>query len=204
MLSAKSTKFNFKSDLVKTIFGIVGFIVACAPCAALAQQQVSIEVEGVVKPHCAFEDRQSQITAGQTAIAFSINPEDQNWAKQAAKIPLALSCNAPFNLAVRSSQGGLKNTEAGTKGIGGTFSNEIAYQLTLNMSTEEASAPLVLACPSRSLADTDSLCAASSGSNAAIGRGAGIGELAITLSDSSGFPIRGQYQDTIVVAVAFQ
>jgi spore coat protein U-like protein len=197
MLSAKSTKFSFKSDLVKTIFGIVGFIMACAPCAALAQQQVSIEVEGVVKPHCAFEDRQSQ-------IAFSINPEDQNWAKQAAKIPLALSCNAPFNLAVRSSQGGLKNTEAGTKGIGGTFSNEIAYQLTLNMSTEEASAPLVLACPSRSLADTDSLCAASSGSNAAIGRGAGIGELAITLSDSSGFPIRGQYQDTIVVAVAFQ
>jgi hypothetical protein len=204
MLPLKCSEFLINLDLVKTKFAFIALAMIFAPCTASAQQQVSIQVEGAVKPHCAFAQSESGLTVGHSDIIFSINPENPNWAKQAAKIPLAISCNTPFSLAVSSSQGGLKNATSSHNGIGGSFSSEIAYELALNMTTEDATAPLVLACQSQDLTDTDRLCAASSGTNAAIGRGAGIGELAIKLSDSSGFPVRGHYQDTLVVALAFQ
>lgn len=183
---------------------VLAFFIATVPSFAWAQQQVSIQVEGAVKPHCGFQDGADTTSQSDGELLFNVNPDDTNWSKQSRKIALSLSCNAPFTLAVRSSQGGLKNTDHDGKGIGGNFSNEIAYQLALNMTTEDAAAPLVLACQSRELAGTDSLCGASSGTNAAIGRGAGVGEVAVTLSGSSGFPIRGRYQDTIVLALAFQ
>jgi hypothetical protein len=204
MWRLKPSERQVNLDLVRIKFGFIGIYLIFAPCMVSAQQQVAIQVEGVIKPHCAFAQSGNGTVTGRSDVAFNINPEEANWSKQAAKIPLAMSCNAPFSLAVRSSLGGLKNTTSANKAIGGSFSNEISYQIALNMTTEDAASPLVLACQSLDLADNDRLCSASSGTNAAIGRGAGIGELAITLSDSSGFPIRGHYQDTIVVALAFQ
>jgi hypothetical protein len=192
-----SIKFGFS-------LSVIAFSITALPSVGWAQQQVSIQVEGTVKPHCGFQDGGDATSQSDNELLFSVNPDEENWSKQSRKIALSLSCNAPFTLAVRSSQGGLKNTDHTGKGIGGHFSNEIAYELALNMTTEDAAVLLVLACQSHELAGTDSHCGASSGTNAAIGRGAGVGEVAVTLSGSSGFPIRGRYQDTIVLALAFQ
>jgi hypothetical protein len=194
---------------LKTSFSrhIINFIIAFIvfdPSLSLAQGQVSVQVEGEIKPYCGFQDGSSIGALTADDLVFDVNPQDESWSKQSRKVALALSCNAPFRLAVRSSQGGLKNLDTEARSISGSFSNEIAYQLALSMTTDNAAEPLVLTCQSADLAGTDSLCGASSGSNAAIGRGAGVGDVAITLFGSSGSPIRGRYQDTIVLALAFQ
>jgi hypothetical protein len=169
-----------------------------------AQQEVSFQVQGIIKPHCGFE--QSPVASGQlnSDVVFSIDPDDANWGPQSGKIALALSCNAPFTLAVRSHHGGLINQSPDAKNLGGKFTSEIGYNLALSITTEDAALPLVLACQSHEMVSSRGNCSASSGTNAAIGYGAGIGDVAVSLFGSSRFPIRGRYQDTIVLAVAFQ
>ena len=189
-----------KSQLLVCISILLGLI----PNLAFARQQIYLEVEGIIKPHCAFEQNQEAAASVNPDVVFQVSPEDPNWANQSGKTKLALSCNAPFTLAARSLQGSLKHVSATTNGIGGNFSNEIAYQVAFNLTTEDAAAPLALTCQSSDLKSGGAECGISSGTNAAIGFGAGIGDLAVTLSGSSGFPIYGRYQDTIVLALAFQ
>lgn len=189
---------------MKSIFWLLGTTTVLVPHATLAQQHVSIQIEGTIKPQCGFKDDQAGASTARTDFLFEVNPDDANWSHQTNTMALSMSCNAPFTLAVHSNHGRLKNSDAINNGIGGHFSNEIAYQLDLNMTTEDAAAPLTIACHSSAMHSTAPSCGATSGSNVAIGRGAGVGEVGITLSGSSGFPIRGRYQDTIILALALQ
>jgi hypothetical protein len=203
-LPLSKLKMGFDSQKIRILFFLFLPTLTMNPNYALAQSQVDLQVEGVIKPHCAFEQNQSASNQANTDMLFAINPEDPNWAGQSGKVALSLSCNAPFTLAARSSQGGLKNLASDTKNIGGNFSNEIAYQIALTMTTDDGAAPLLFSCHSSGMVKNDTNCGASSGTNVAIGSGAGVGDIAVTLSGSSGFPIRGRYQDTIVLALAFQ
>lgn len=174
------------------------------PKISYAQQEISIQVIGHIKPSCGFGQSGATSTTPNSDIVFAISPDQINWAGQSSKIALSLACNAPFTLVAQSSHGGLVNQSTDAKAIGGSFSNQIAYDLALTITTEDAATPLVLACPSKDMTIDSKSCGASSGDNAAIGYGAGIGEAAISLSGTSGFPIRGRYQDTIILALAFQ
>lgn len=174
------------------------------PKISNAQQEVSIQVVGTVKPYCGFAQSAAASTSPNSEVIFAINPDQPNWAGQSGKIALSLACNAPFTLAAQSSHGGLVNQSSEAKPIGGHFSNQIAYDLALIITTEDPATPLVVACASKDMIVNSTNCGASSGDKAAIGYGAGIGEAAISLSGTSGFPIRGRYQDTIILALAFQ
>jgi hypothetical protein len=183
---------------------LIFVLISLVPKISYAQQEVSIQVVGAVKPHCGFAQSAATSAAPNSEVIFAINPDQANWAGQSGKIALSLACNAPFTLAAQSSHGGLVNQSTDAKPIGGNFSNQIAYDLALTITTEDAATPLVLACASKDMIINSTNCGASSGDNAAIGYGAGIGEASISLSGASGFPIRGRYQDTIVLALAFQ
>lgn len=204
MLPLNCGKMRSDSQKIRNSFFLTSLILAVLPNLALAQNQVDLQVQGVIKPHCAFEQNQVALSQSSTDVVFAINPEDPNWAGLSSKVALSLSCNAPFTLAARSSQGGLKNLTSDAKNIGGNFTDGIAYQIALSLTTDDRSAPLVFTCQSQDMVKNDANCGASSGDAVAVGSGAGIGDVAVTLSGSSGFPIRGRYQDTIVLALAFQ
>jgi spore coat protein U-like protein len=189
---------------VLKIAAALSVFMCAVPSIALAQQQVSIQVEGQIKPHCAFQQSESASASPSFDVAFGVEPERADWVGQSHKLAINLTCNAPFTVTAQSSQGGLRHEAPTAKGIGGNFSNQIAYNLLLNVSTEDAASPLVLDCRSSEMMLSGTTCGASSGTHVAIGAQAGVGELAITLNDSAGFPIQGRYQDTIVLALAFQ
>lgn len=198
----KSRLTSFQAIL--RIAAVLSASTSAIPSISFAQQQVSIQVEGQIKPHCAFQQRESASTSPSFDVAFGVQPERKDWVGQSHKLPISLACNAPFTVTAHSSQGGLRHEAESAKGIGGNFSNQIAYNLLLNVSTEDATSPLVLDCRSSEMTVSGTPCGASSGTHVAIGAQAGVGELAITLNDSTGFPLQGRYQDTIVLALAFQ
>ncbi len=171
---------------------------------ALAQQQVNLEVGGVIQTHCAFDEKLGQSDRGSALLSFSLNPDEPVGNIRASKMDIGLTCNAPFTLAVTSNHGGLTNANSDAKAIGGDFTKQIAYRATVNMTTDDANSPMLLACQSREMTSNKASCTTSSGSNAAIGRGAGIGEVAITLVEGGQSPIQGRYQDTIFLALTLQ
>lgn len=192
---------KLKLRLYATTISILTFVLGTN---AVAQQQVNFEVIGTVQSHCAFDDNTNQTSPRLSNIAFDIDPDDRRAVPRDKKMGISLTCNAPFSLTIMSSHGGLKNSNANAKAIGGEFTQHIGYQATVNITTEDTSTPIVLTCQSGQMVGETSSCRASSGSNTAIGDGAGVGEVSITLSDSSQKPLQGRYQDIIFLALALQ
>lgn len=198
-----------KNCLPKFVTGLHRYTYFCVfalfvPAQGYAQQQVQIYVEGEVKPKCGFAEAAVSAQVVGNDIAFVINPEDENWAAQTAKVGVALSCNTPFTLEARSSQGGLLNTADTARVLSDTFTTKIPYSLGVTLTTDDPAMPLVLNCTSQNMHGPDAQCNASSNTQAAIDFGAGVGDVSIQLSGSAGFPTRGSYHDTLVLALAFQ
>lgn len=171
---------------------------------ACAQQQVNLDVAGIIQTHCAFDETRGRAEIGASSLSFLVNGDGPVDAARVQKLGLGLTCNAPFTLAITSHQGGLTHTNTDLKAISGGFTKQIAYRATVSMTTEDAGAPMQLACESHQMAGQSPACSVSSGSNAAIGQGAGAGEVAIALVEGGKIPIQGRYQDTIFLALTLQ
>jgi spore coat protein U-like protein len=205
-MSRKKYSPNLKknADIKQLIISVSILFTTIAGAPVRAQHHVEFEVTGVIKAHCAFEDTQGITAASSNDVSFSVGSGPLIGVAHSEKVRLALTCNAPFALTLSSQNGGLLNSNSDIQRIGGDFTKQIFYSASVSMTTQDASAPLTVSCQSQDMAAGAKACGATSGSNVAIGEGAGVGEVAVTLVADAKSPVQGRYQDTIFLALSLQ
>jgi hypothetical protein len=175
------------------------------PAIASATEVLTLQVRGDILASCGFAGPEGLGSAPAPAIlAFQIDPAVPGWQDASVRLPLRVRCNQQFRLLARPASGALIQSSAGAAVIGGRFSRAIGYRLIVDLTTENPLQPINLDCTFTPGHDPIEPCAASSGRDAAIGPGAGEGQLTIQLPGAAPTPLAGTYRETVVLSLLIQ
>lgn len=157
------------------------------PYCVFADDSVAITITGDVPHSCSLGFADSGIDLGNVAAL-------DRWQTE-----LAVSCNAPFNLSLRSERGGLANLSR-PESVG-SFADHVEYEALLFMPFDDGSSATISGCRSAALAQGNPCARFSSNGRTAIDQKA---QLRIDFSQPKAPVLAGDYGDVITVTLAFE
>ena len=162
-------------------------MLALAPSTARADDSVSITISGDVPYSCSLGFASSAAELGDIATLDLWQTE------------LAVNCNTPFKVSLRSERGGLENL-ARPEAVG-DFADFVEYEAQLVMPFDDGSSAMIAGCGSAELLQGDLCAQLSSRGRTAIDQKA---RLRIDFSRPKEPVLAGEYGDVITVILAFE
>jgi len=174
-----------KSSLIGT--GFVGMALLAMPATSHADDSVSITISGDVPQSCSLGFDQAAVDLGDVGTL-------DRWQTE-----LAVSCNAPFNVSLRSERGGLENL-ASPASVG-SFADHVDYKALLVMPFDDGSSAMIAGCGGAELAQGSPCTRISSNGRTAIDQKA---QLRVDFTRPTKPVLAGEYGDVITVILAFE
>lgn len=161
--------------------------VLMTPSTGRADDSVSITITGDVPYSCSLGFAGASVDLGDVATLDLWQTE------------LAVSCNTPFNVSLRSERGGLENL-ARPEAVG-SFADSVKYEAQLVMPFDDGSSAMIAGCGSAELLQGNLCSQLSSNGRTAIDQKA---RLRIDFSRPKEPVLAGEYGDVITVILAFE